>query len=431
MVTLALALDHRVEDRLGAEMVAGGHEIIARLRSAAEIIALLQEHLPDVVLVGASRKHLSEGLIAACDARAVRLIALASSDLERRHAASLGLYEVVDAAAPWGEIETVLTGGPAVPSRLGPRTTGRAATVIAVWGPAGAPGRTSLAITIAAEIAARGHRVALADVDTYGGCVAPALGMLDEAPGFAAACRLAGTDSLNQSELERIAGRYSSPQGAFWVLSGIGRPTRWPELTADRVTTTIEACRHWVDYLVMDTGFSIESDEEISSDLFAPRRNAATIAALGAADRIVAVGLADPVGISRFLRAHVDLVEQFPQARVSVVMNRVRAAAVGLNPFGQVSSTLARFAGIESPVLVPHDAQAFDAAVLAGKTLRDTAPRSPARAAVRRLVDSTLLPAGDPAPRAGRRAARFSRRQPRRLPSQSPAESPAESAGHG
>lgn len=407
-----------MEDRLIAEIITGGHEIIARLQSAAEVIALLHEHVPEVTLVSASRKHLSEALIAACDARAVRLVALAASDLERRHAASLGLYEVVDAAAPWGEIEAVLTGGLAVPARLGPRAAGTAATVIAVWGPAGAPGRTSLAITIAAEIAARGHTVALADVDTYGGCVAPALGMLDEAPGFAAACRLAGTDSLNQSELERIAGRYASPQGAFWVLSGIGRPTRWPELTADRVTKTIEACRRWVDYVVMDTGFSIESDEEISSDLFAPRRNAATIAALRAADRIVAVGLADPVGIARFLRAHVELVEQFPQARVSVVMNRVRATAVGLNPFGQVSSTLARFAGIESPILVPHDAQAFDAAVLAGKTLRDSAPRSPARAAVQRLVDSSLLPIPDAPPRAVRRRTFSRRRHPQQPPVQ-------------
>ena len=55
---------------------------------------------------------------------------------------------------------------------------------------------------------------------------------------------------------------------------------------------TLEACRDWVEYVVVDTGFSLESDEEISSDLFAPRRNAATLAALRVADRIVAVGLA-------------------------------------------------------------------------------------------------------------------------------------------
>lgn len=408
MVALVLALDRRVEDRLFGAILGAGHEVLARPQGAAETLAFLEARAPDAVLVSASRRQLTDRLIAACDARAVRVIALAASDLERRHAASLGLYEVIDATSDWPQIEALLAGGPTVPLRVAGRASSGASpgTVVAVWGPAGAPGRTTLAVSLAAEIAARGRRVALADADTYGGCVAPALGMLDEAPGFAAACRLAGTDSLSRQELERVAERYSSGPGSFRVLTGIGRASRWPELSSERVTKTIEACRDWVDYLVVDTGFSLESDEEISSDLFAPRRNAATLAALRAADRIVAVGLADPVGISRFLRAYADLVELFPETPISVVMNRVRAAAVGVNPFGQVSSALARFAGIDSPVLVPHDGPGLDAAVLAGRTLRDSAPKSPARAAIQRFVDATLLPA--PAEASG------VRRRPRR-----------------
>lgn len=412
VATLVLGLDRRAEDRLVGPILTAGHEILARPQAAAETVACLEARPPDVVLVLASRRQLTDRLIAACDARAVRLIALAASDLERRHAASLGLYEVVDATSEWAEIEALLSRGLTVPLRVGARSSSPAAstaTVVAVWGPAGAPGRTTLAVSIAAEIAARGHLVALADADTYGGCVAPALGMLDEAPGFAAACRLAGNDGLTRSELERVADRYSSGQGSFWVLTGIGRASRWPELSGERVTKTIEACRHWVEYVVLDTGFSLESDEEISSDLFAPRRNAATLAALRAADRIVAVGLADPVGISRFLRAYADLVELFPETPTSVVMNRVRAAAVGMNPFGQVSSALARFAGIDAPVLVPHDGAGFDAAVLAGRTLRDCAPKSPARAAIQRFVDGTLLPAPPEASGVRRRLRRHRR----------------------
>ncbi|HZK58833.1 MAG TPA: hypothetical protein VFC59_03065 [Cryobacterium sp.] len=220
--------------------------------------------------------------------------------------------------------------------------------------------------------------------------------MLDEAPGFAAACRLAGSDSLSRAELERIAQRYNSPQGAFWVLTGIGRPSRWPELSGDRVGRTIDALRLWVDYVVLDTGFNLESDEEISSDLFAPRRNAATLTALRSADCVVACGLADPVGMARFLHAWVELAEVITTTRVSVVMNRVRASAVGIDPNGQVVSTLRRFGGIESPVLVPHDQPGADAAVLTGRTLRDAAPKSPARASIRRFVRTELLP--EPAP---------------------------------
>jgi MinD-like ATPase involved in chromosome partitioning or flagellar assembly len=271
-------------------------------------------------------------------------------------------------------------------------------TVIAVWGPAGAPGRTTLAINIAAEIAAAGHTVVLADVDTYSGSVAPSLGLLDEAPGFAAACRLAGSDALTRTEFERIAHRYNSPRGAFWVLTGIGAPSRWPELSAERVGGAISCLRRWADYVVLDTGFSLESDEEISSDLFAPRRNAATLAALGSADRVVACGLADPVGMARFLRAWADLTEVITTNRVHVVMNRVRASAVGLGAGSQVTSALRRFGGIDSATLVQHDQAGLDAAVLTGRTLRDAAPRSPARLGILGLVRGDLLPVPDEAP---------------------------------
>jgi MinD-like ATPase involved in chromosome partitioning or flagellar assembly len=416
MVSLALALDRRSEDRLLGDIVEHGHTVLARLGSVEEILSTVKEDPPYAVLVGARRDTLNAELLAGCDGHGVRVIALAASDYDRRYAASLGLYEVVDAAADWPEIEVLLTMGVPVPLRVGnsARTTAApaAGTVIAVWGPAGAPGRTTLAINIAAEIAAVGHTVALADADTYSGSIAPSLGMLDEAPGFAAACRLAGSDSLTQQELERVAQRYNSPKGAFWVLTGLGSPSRWPELSSDRVTKTISTLRHWVDYIVVDTGFSLESDEEISSDLFAPRRNAATVSALRQADHVVACGLADPVGMARFLRSWVDLAGILTTERVSVVMNRVRASAVGLDPRGQVVTTLRRFGDIQSPVLVPEDQAGVDAAMLTGRTLRDAAPKSPARASIRRFVHAELLPQLEPAKGPGRKASLWRRAAP-------------------
>lgn len=403
MATLALALDRKTEDRLLAAIVEYGHTVVARADTAQALVdALLRADdpiAPEIVIVRARRALLTAELIAACDERGIRVLALASGAQDRRHAAALGLYEVLDESTAWPQIEAVLRAGVVVPPRVGGphRSVAVAGTVITVWGPAGAPGRTTLAINIAAEIAAAGHTVVLADVDTYSGSVAASLGMLDEAPGFAAACRLAGSDSLTPAELERIAQRYNSPRGAFWVLTGIGRPSRWPELSAERVTRTIDALRHFADYTVIDVGFNLESDEEISSDLFAPRRNAATLTALTAADHVVACGLADPVGLARFLRAWVELAEVITDSRVSVVMNRVRASAIGLNPHGQVVAALRRFGGIEDPVLVPHDQSSLDAAVLSGRTLRDAAPKSPARANIRRFVQAELLRAASQA----------------------------------
>lgn len=394
MPRISLALPLALEDRIADQAARHGHEVLARATGAHELAAHVDAARPDAVIVAAEPRYLTPRLLATADESGVRVIAVTATDADRRYAATLGLVETVAATAEWAQTEELLHGVRLV-AREAAAPTGRG-TAIAVWGPAGSPGRTTLAIGVAAELAARGRSVALADIDTHGASVAPALGMLDEAPGFAAACRLAGSDSLTRDEFERIAQRYESSSGGFWVLTGIGRPSRWPELSAERVATTIRQCREWVDYLVLDTGSSLENDEEIASDLFAPRRNAATITAVREADRVIAVGSADPVGMSRFLRAHVDVMEASTTSDVTVVMNRVRASAIGLNPHGQVEQTLARFGGIESPVLVPHDQAALDGAVLSGRTLVDSAPRSPARQAIARLVDSRILPPDAP-----------------------------------
>jgi Mrp family chromosome partitioning ATPase len=63
---------------------------------------------------------------------------------------------------------------------------------VAVWGPTGAPGRTTVAVNLAAELALLGRHTLVVDADTYGGTIAQAVGLFDESPGLAAAARAAG-----------------------------------------------------------------------------------------------------------------------------------------------------------------------------------------------------------------------------------------------
>ncbi|WP_127792948.1 regulator [Agromyces sp. LHK192] len=398
MTRLALALDAAVEDRLLADLVEAGHVITARLIGWRDVVDCLDRVSPEVVLVGAGRGTLSAELLSACDERGVRLIALAADDRDRAAAAGLGLHEILDDRTPWHEIERLVSGGVQVPSRIAerpaPADDGRPA-VVAVWGPAGAPGRTLVSINLAAELAAAGHRVVLVDGDPYGGTVAAALGLLDEAPGFAAACRLAGAGAFDRTEFERLVQRHTAPRASFDVLTGLVGPSRWPELTEQRVEATLAALRAWAEYVVVDTGFSLERDEELTSDEFAPRRNAATFAALAAADRVVAVGIADPVGLSRLLRGHAELLEHVPPDGVDVIVNRVRSSALGIDAHGQIRQTMRRFAGISEVTMLPHDGRAADSAILTARTLREAASRSPLRTSIRDYALERLAPVPD------------------------------------
>lgn len=394
MATVAVCLAGARGRRIVGELEDHGHVVRYCSDNTSELESALAGSKIVTVIVSADRKSLTPGVLSACDSAGVRVVAFAASESDRRNAASLGLRDVVDSDADWARIEDALEARWDEPMNgvTASGTSGnRHSQVIAVWGPAGAPGRTTVAIALAAELAGEGFSVALVDADTHSGAIAPTLALLDEAPGFAAACRLAGADGLSISEFERVSERYISANGSFWVLTGIGRPHRWPELSGDRVTATIAACREWVDFTIIDTGFSLENDEEISSDLFAPRRNAATISALRAADRVLAVGSGDPVGLSRFLRAHVDLLEVVEPERVLIVMNRIRVSAIGSSPSTQIQQTLRRFGGIVAPELIPYDQAALDAAILAGKTLRDAAPKSGPRLAVSKIVATHFL----------------------------------------
>ena len=262
--------------------------------------------------------------------------------------------------------------------------------VVVVWGPTGAPGRTTTAIALAASLAARGLDVLLVDADVHGGAVAPALGITDEAPGFAAACRLAGADGLSTAELARVSATHGAPHESFRVLTGIPNPFRWTELTRDRVAATLVRLREEAAVVVVDVGFNLETDEELMTDVFGPRRNAATLAVLDAADLVVAVTGADATSLQRFLRARHELRELVPETPLELVVNRVRASALGIGAAEQVRAVLRRFGGIERATLVPFDQPAHDRAVLTAAAVTTASPRSACARALERAADAVL-----------------------------------------
>ena len=233
--------------------------------------------------------------------------------------------------------------------------------VIAVWGPIGSPGRTTVAVNLAAELAALGRSVLIIDADTYGGCVAQALAVLDEAPAVAAAARAADQGTLDVLALARLA-----PEGSdgLRLLTGIPTAARWPEVRGPALTRVLDVARALVQDIVVDCGFCLEDDEELSYDTIAPRRNQATLAALEAADELIAVGGCDPVSLQRPVRGLPDPGSLRTHEPI-VVVHPTRSGPVGHSAEREVTAALRRFAGVSAPFFVPDHAPALDRATLA------------------------------------------------------------------
>jgi MinD-like ATPase involved in chromosome partitioning or flagellar assembly len=259
---------------------------------------------------------------------------------------------------------------PALPVR------GAVGRVVAVWGPAGAPGRSTVAAGLAGERATR-EACVLVDADPYGGSLAQALGILDEVSGLLAAARLANTGSLDAASFAACRRRVGD---RLDVLTGLPRADRWVEVRAGVLPRILELATEVGD-VVVDCGFSLEEDELGLGR--AAGRNQLTLDALAGADEVVVVGAADPVGLSRLARALMELRERVAPARVRVVVNRMRDS-LGWRE----QDVLGMVEGYAAPVgihLVPDDRGALDRALLAGRCLVETGD-SPVRRALARVA---------------------------------------------
>ncbi|TKV61503.1 chromosome partitioning protein [Nakamurella flava] len=261
-----------------------------------------------------------------------------------------------------------------------------AGRVVAVWGPTGAPGRTTVAAGIATAAAAAGTPTVLVDADVYGGVLASAFGLLDESPGLAGACRQAANGRLDRTVLLDLCWSVTAD---LQLLTGIARADRWPEVRASAIPTVLGQIREIAALVVVDCGFAVEADEEISFDTVAPRRNGATLAVLAEADEVVVVGSADPPGLERLVRGVAELTAAVPDVDPRVVLNRCRPAAGGAD---EATAAVRRFLGLEVLARLPEDRTATDRAWRRGQPLADAAPSSALTSAFRNLAAALARP---------------------------------------
>lgn len=398
----------------GLEQLRGPVTVVRRCDEFADMIAACHTGIARAAIVAVDAGEITTTLVERLRAAEVAIVALADDDDARERMRALGVRHTRSAidpgvlaeevAAAVADLEQHRSGVPSVafadPSyALAPMITpsGQSqepagdGTVIAVWGPTGATGRTTVAVNIAAELAATGSRILLMDADTYGASVAAFLGLLDESAGIAQACRIADQGVLDPPSLKRVCAEVNVGGNSLYVLTGVTRADRWAEVRPSALSALLTVARSVFDTVVIDCAFGIEADEELSFDTLAPRRNGATLRCLELADEVYAVGSADSVGVPRLVRALAELDEAVPTAVPRVVFNKVRAASVGRSPDRQLREAWDRF-GPSTPIsaFLPADFDAADAALLNGEALCETAPGSPLRSAIAGLVDAPV-----------------------------------------
>ena len=392
-----------------------GVTVVRRCVDIADLLATAATGTARAVLVSSDLRRLDRDALSRLAVAGVAVVGLVSVDDEEaeRRLRQLGILHVLPADSDpetisAAVIEAVATSSapPVAGSPLDTRTalpdlgeppeqdlswldqplpgSGR---VIAVWGPTGAPGRTTVAVGLAAELAALGEGTTLVDADVYGGAVAQTLGLLDESPGLAAAARLANNGSLDLLGLAELARRLTP---TLRVLTGVARAERWPELRPTAIEAVLAMLRQLTPVTVVDCGFCLEQDEELAYDQSAARRNGATLAVLGTADTVVAVGAADPVSLQRLVRGLAELSAVVPGVAPTVVINRVRSGLMPGDPQAEVGLALERYAGISPAAYIPDDRASLDQAMSIGRSLVEIAPGSPARQAIHGLARSLL-----------------------------------------
>ncbi|HWJ82019.1 MAG TPA: hypothetical protein VNS55_07270 [Nocardioides sp.] len=365
-----------------------GLVVLKRCVDVDDLLATASAGQAQVAVLAAELPGLDAAVVADLHAYGVRAVAV-SGDVDAARAARTGLDAVLGAdrvdVLPDVLLGVTSEATPTAPAAGPPAeeptaaAAGRTGRVVTVWGPAGAPGRTTLAIALAAELARRELATVLVDADPYGGAVAQHLGVLDEVSGLLSAARLVAAGTL----AERLPTAQRRLSDRLRVVTGLPRPDRWQEVRPGALGTIVDGARTGAQ-VVVDTGFSVEHDPvaELGSR---PQRNGLTIEALQAADTVVLVGAADPVGLARLARAVTEVHELLDDPVLRVVVNRMRPS-LGWRQ-ADVVAMLRGFGPCAGVHFLPDDQGAVDRALVAGRTLLE-AGESPLTRAVGDLVDA-------------------------------------------
>lgn len=257
---------------------------------------------------------------------------------------------------------------------------------ICIWGPSGSPGKSTLALNVACEVASGGKRVLLIDLDSYSASLGAMIGISEPGPGVSAAARLVGQGRLDAEQFLRLTVQYQVGKGIMSILTGLGSELRWPELTGERVRGIISCASQSYDFVILDVASPLEGGLKHVGGVV--DRNVSTRTALEVCAQSIVVFNADQIGVKRLCESfeQVNLLAKNP----ILVANRFRTTALGSGAKQQIMEAVLEICQAEVNWFIPEDRTSCDRAVLDMIPLAMLKRSSGARQAIAQLVRQTF-----------------------------------------
>lgn len=361
--------------------------IVRRCLDAIELLAAIETSTASFVIVSADLPRLDLDVVARLRTAGVMPIGIVTAgERQERAMRQLGIEQVVnlDVQRPASGASgiasvvrlhsTAVPEEPVLPAIATPSEP--SGQVIAVWGAPGSVGKTTIALTIADEIAATGRSVILIDADVDAPGIASALALVEPPSGVAVAMRRATAGRLDAEALEA---QCVAINPALLILPGAARAGHRSDLRAPAFAEVRRVAAVIADVVVIDCG-----SVPLPIDGVGEQASLAVLDTLTDADSVLLVGGSDPVSLQRLLHAADSLVEA--QIASRIVLNRVSDR--------EAPAVIHRALPAHEVLAVPHDAE-VTSCLADGMTLRERAPRSKARKAICALVpDRTEQPQG-------------------------------------
>jgi len=264
--------------------------------------------------------------------------------------------------------------------------------VFAFWSGVGSPGRTTLAINIATELAISGKRVLLLDLDTLGPSIALNLGLVDTPAGLSAVLRLVEQGRLSHDEFRRLTVTIDLGRQELLLMTGLTSPERWEEVSPERLEAMLLSISPFVDLVVADLSEPTFSKSSlVHPSIGIQNRDVLFESILAKCSKLITVAGADPVSAKRFLEAQSYLTDVRGAQDQFVVVNRFRTGAIGANAKIELAESFESIARLRIDAFIPDDAENIDRAMRNGLPLALLKRSSPARLAIVELAKQLAI----------------------------------------